>query len=168
MCQRYVAFLRAISNVGMKPFRDRMEALEFTDVESYGMSGNLLFNARGSDKAAMEKRIAARLGTPAFVRTRTELTRIVGQDPFDSSILFLDRAPTKAKREAFRGLDFEARPPVLRGKTAYFVYPANLRGKRTPLDFEKALGVQGTFRSSRVVRRILEIMSGNDAESRRK
>ena len=168
MNRKYVAFLRAISNVGMRPFRDRMEALGFTDVESYGMSGNLLFNARGNDRATMEKRIAARLGTPAFVRTRTELTRIVSQDPFDSSILFMGRAPTKAKREAFRGLDFQARPPVLRGKTVYFVYPAKLRGKRTPLDFEKVLGVQGTFRSSRVIRRILEIMSGDDAESRRK
>jgi uncharacterized protein (DUF1697 family) len=155
-----VAFLRAISNVGMKPFRDAMEELGFTDVESYGMSGNLLFNARGSDKAAMEERIARRLGTPAFVRTRAELARVVDRDPFDSSILFLARAPTRAKREAFRRLEFEAPPPVLHGKTAYYVWPASLRGKRSPFDLERALGVRGTFRSARVVRRLVEIMAG--------
>ncbi|HEY7470907.1 MAG TPA: DUF1697 domain-containing protein [Gemmatimonadota bacterium] len=168
MKRRYVAFLRAISNVGMKPFRQAIEELGFADVESYGMSGNLLFNARGTDTAGMERRIARRLSAPAFVRTRAELARIVGRDPYGSSILFLARAPTKAKREAFRALEFEARPPILSGKTAYYVWPARLRGKRTPLDLERVLGVQGTFRSSRVVRRLVELMAKDARPKRRR
>jgi uncharacterized protein (DUF1697 family) len=158
MPHRYVALLRAITNVEMKPFRDRMERLGFADVASYGMSGNLLFNAVGSDIASLESRIAAEFDTVALVRTRPELARIVGQDPFGSTILFLARASTTARREFLR-LDFEPPGPVLRGKTVYFEHPAKLRGKSTPFDFERALGVQGTARSARVVRALLERMS---------
>jgi uncharacterized protein (DUF1697 family) len=154
-----VALLRAISNVGMQSFRDGMEELGFTDVESYGMSGNLLFNADRSDTASLERRIAARLGAAALVRTRPALARIVAQDPFGSSILFLARAPASARRQAFLRLDFEAPRPVLRGKTVYFVYPARLREKRTPLDFERTLDVQGTARSARVVGQLLARIS---------
>ncbi len=142
----------------MQSFREGMAELGFTDVESYGMSGNLLFNADRSDPASLEHRIAARLGAPALVRTRVELARIVAQDPFGSSILFLARAPTAARRRAFLRLDFEASRPVLRGRTVFFVYPASLRGKRTPLDFERVLGVQGTARSARVVGQLLARM----------
>ena len=56
--QRYVALLRAISNVAMQPFRQAMEELGFTDVASYGMSGNLLFNVDGSDIASIERSIS--------------------------------------------------------------------------------------------------------------
>lgn len=63
---RYVALLRAITNVPMKPFRRALEELGFTDVESYATSGNLLFNARASDPAALERRIAARLPMEAL------------------------------------------------------------------------------------------------------
>jgi uncharacterized protein (DUF1697 family) len=159
MQRRYVALLRAISNIRMQPFREEMEALGFTDVKSYGMSGNLLFNAERLDPAALERRITARLGVAAIVRTRAELARIVTQDPFGSSILFLAHTPTAARRRAVLQLDFETPLPVLRGKTVFFAYPARLLGKRAPLDFERVLGVQGTARSARVVGQLLEHMS---------
>jgi uncharacterized protein (DUF1697 family) len=155
MPRRYVALLRAITNVGMRRFREELEALGFTDVASYGSSGNLLFNAARTDAAALERRIAARLGVVTLVRTRAELARIVARDPLDSDILFLVRAPTPARRRAFRKLEFEGPRPVLYGKTVFFVFPARLRGKRTPFDLERALGVQGTIRTARVVRRLL-------------
>jgi uncharacterized protein (DUF1697 family) len=104
---RYVALLRAITNVPMKPFRRALEELGFTDVESYATSGNLLFNARASDPAALERRIAARVGTAAFVRTRTEMARVVAQDPLGAMIMFLAHPPTAAKRHSFLDLDFQ-------------------------------------------------------------
>ena len=42
---RLVVLLRAISNVAMQQYRKRMEALGFSDVESVGMSGNLIFSS---------------------------------------------------------------------------------------------------------------------------
>ena len=135
MRRRYVVLLRAISNVGMQSFRDAMTRLGFRDVESYGMSGNLLFTADRPDTATLERRIAAEFGTAAFVRTRPELAKIVADDPYGSTIVFLAKAPTPTRRRAFLHLDFETPRPVLRGRTLFYVYPGTLRGKRTPTRF---------------------------------
>jgi uncharacterized protein (DUF1697 family) len=161
MKKRFVALLRAISNVSMKPFRTAMEELGFNDVESYGMSGNLLFNAKGSNPAALEKKITARFGTPAIVRTDSHLAWVIAQDPFEASVLFLSRAPAVSRRRAFLELDFESPHPVIHGKTVYFVHPARLKGKRGSFDFELHLGVPGTARSAQVVRQLLARLTDN-------
>jgi Protein of unknown function (DUF1697) len=151
----YVVLLRAISNVKMQPFREALADLGFKDVESFGMSGNFFFRAGCLDKSTLERRIEARLGVTAFVRTHSELARIVTEDPVGSSVLILSRPPTAARRRAFARLDFAPPRPVLRGSTVYFVHPARLRGKRVPFDFELALDVPGTTRSARVVRQLV-------------
>lgn len=162
--REYVALLRAIAHVPMSPFRQALEELGFTDVDSYGMSGNLLFNARRSATTSLERRVDLRLQVVSCVRTRSELARVVAGDPFGddprAAIMFLARLPTRARRREFQGLDFEEPRPVLRGKTLYFVYPALLRGRRTAFDFERSLGVHGTARSARVVRQLLARMQG--------
>jgi uncharacterized protein (DUF1697 family) len=155
---RLVVLLRAISNVAMQPYRKRMEALGFSDVESVGMSGNLIFSASRLDAAVLERRISAGLGTAAFVRSRRELTAVTSSDPLQSGILFLARAPTTGRRRRFREMDLATPRPVLRGRTVYFVYPARLRGKRSPLDLEAVLGVPGTMRSARVISQLLARM----------
>jgi len=160
---RYVVFLRAISNVRMDPFRKGMEALGFRDVASYGMSGNLVFTADRSARRSLEVRIAARFGTDAFVRSKAELSRTIEEDPFESSVLFLASIPSATARSGFERLEFESRRPVLRGSVLYFVYPARLRGTRSPFDFERALEVRATARSSRVVARIHARMTRNVA-----
>jgi len=159
---RYLALLRAISNVPMKPLRDALLELGFEDVESYGMSGNLLFSARRSESVRLEKRIAEKLGITTFVRTRPELERVVRRHPHPaaplSTVLFLARTPAAARRKAFLALDFADPRPALIGRELYYVYPTTIRGRRTPLDLERVLGLKGTFRSTRVVVRLLELM----------
>jgi uncharacterized protein (DUF1697 family) len=157
--RRYVVLLRAITNAPMKPFRDAMEEMGFTDVESYATSGNLLFDARTTDARTLERRIGRRFGTDAFVRTRTEMARVVAQDPLDAIVMFLERPPTTARKRAFLDLDVREPRPVLRGRTLYLSYPLLLRGRRTHLDVEGALAVKGTFRTSRVVATLLARMS---------
>jgi uncharacterized protein (DUF1697 family) len=158
--RRYVALLRAITNVPMKPFRDAMQELGFTDVGSYATSGNLLFDAQTTDAGSLERTIARRLGTDAFVRTRAEMARVVAQDPSHGFVMFLEHAPSPIKKRAFLALDFgEQHPVLLRGKTLYFSYPLLLRGRRTPFDVEDALGVRGTFRTSRVAAILLDRLS---------
>lgn len=160
--REYVALLRAIAHVPMSPFRQALEELGFADVDSYGMSGNVLFNARRSATTSLERRVDVRLQAVSCVRTRSELARVVAGDPFGddprAAIMFLARLPTRARRREFQGLDFEEPRPVLRGKTLYFVYPALLRGRRTAFDFERFLGVRGTARSGRVVKQLLALM----------
>jgi hypothetical protein len=128
----------------MKPFRRALEELGFTDVESYATSGNVLFNARASDPAALERRIAGRVGTAAFVRTRTEMARVVAQDPLGAMVMFLAHPPAAAKRHAFLDLDFQEPHPVLRGRTVYISFSLLLRGRRTPF----AVNVEGLVLAS--------------------
>lgn len=158
MTRRYVALLRAISNVPMQPFREAMHALGFDDVESYGMSGNLLFTVRETDAASLERRIAARLGTPAMVRTRSQMASILAHDPFGSAILFLARAPTPAKRRELQRGPFAEPRPSLVGSAVYFVHPPRMEGRSAPVDLERLLDVVGTARSARVVAALLERM----------
>src|SRR5688572_4905736 len=114
----------------MAPFREAMEReLGYTDVETYGMSGNILFAAPQTPISTLEKRIGDRFKTDAFVRTSVELAKIVANDPLGSTILFLAKPPSLARREKFNELDFEGRRPVLRGSTVYFRYPARLSDK---------------------------------------
>ena len=156
---QYVAFLRGISNVPMAPFREAMEKeLGYANVESFGMSGNLLFDAPRTPISTLEHHISTRFGTDVFVRTSVELAKIVANDPLASTIIFLAKPPSLTRREAFEQLDFEGRRPVLRGSTVYFRYPARLRDKKPPFDFEEFLGVRGTSRSSRVAKSISEML----------
>jgi uncharacterized protein (DUF1697 family) len=157
--RRYLALLRAITNLPMKPFRDAMQEMGFGDVQSYGMSGNLLFEASTTDARALERRIARRFGTDAFVRTRAELARSVAKDPLQAIVMFLERPPTAAMKRVFAELDIRDPRPLLTGRTLYFSYPLLLRDRRTPLDIEGTLGVRGTFRTSRVVAALLARMS---------
>jgi uncharacterized protein (DUF1697 family) len=163
---RYVALLRGITNMRMKPFRDAMEELGYTDVESFATSGNLLFKARGGNPASLERRIAARFHAAAFVRTRTEMARVIAHDPLGAMVMFLARPPAAARKRAFLDLDFQGQQPVLRGRPLYFSFPLLLRGKRTPLDIERALDVQGTFRTARVAATLLARMSDRSKGSR--
>ena len=160
MKRNYVALLRAIDHVAMAPFREAMESLGFTEVASFGMSGNLLFNSDQGKPADHERRITERFETNAMIRTSSELARILAAEPFDSAVLFLEKAPSPAARRDFLALEFEEPAPVLRGKNVFYVYPSPLRGRRTAFDFERALGVRGTMRTARVARRLLELMRG--------
>lgn len=171
---RYVALLRAIANVSMAPFRQAMEEMGFSEVESLGMSGNLLFDADETDVAAIERLIADRFRTPAIVRTRIELKRAAGQNPFGrrdgACVLFLAKAPAVARRRAFQAIDFEDPSPLLVGRTVFFVHPTRLMGRRSPFDFERALDLKGTARSARIVEQLVERLmpgSGTTAQTRR-
>jgi hypothetical protein len=157
---RYVALLRAIANVSMAPFRQAMEEMGFAGVESLGMSGNLLFDADDTDVGAIEARIGDRFRTPAIVRTRIELKRAAHRNPFGrrdgACFLFLAKAPAALRRRDFEAIDFEEPPPLLLGKTVYFVHPTRLMGRRSPFDFERALDLKGTARSAGMVEQIVE------------
>lgn len=162
MAQRYVALLRAIAHVPMLPLRDSLAELGLTDVESHGMSGNLMFSAVAGSAAELEKRIGERLRTPAIIRTPSQMAKAVKANPFagqpGASVYFLAKVPTAAKRQAFQALEFEDPAPVLSGKTVFIVHPARLKGKKAPFDFEKFLGVAATARSAKIAERILALM----------
>lgn len=164
----YVALLRAISNVPMLPMRRALQELGLQQVASYGMSGNLLFNAPGRRVAELEQAISARLGALALVRTRADMERIAARHPYrgqaGAAFLFLRTPVPTAQLRALAALAFAAEPPVICGRTVYLVYPLVLRGKRATFDLERFLGVLGTMRSAGAVNGILQRMHADRGE----
>ena len=109
---KYVAFLRAI-NVGghtvkMAHLKELFESLDFSNVETFIASGNVVFDSRSNSKSLerkIEKHLQAELGyeVSTFVRTIEELNRIAAHPAFsepeitaEGNILyvsFTDRPP---------------------------------------------------------------------------
>ena len=87
---RYVAFLRAVSpvNAKMPELKKCFEAAGFTDVKTILSSGNVVFNARATSEAVLERKAEAamkkRLGNPFYtiVRSTDALRKMLDADPF--------------------------------------------------------------------------------------
>lgn len=166
----HAAFLRAIAHVPMQPFREALEELRLRDVVSYGMSGNLMFNTDISDVRLLEDVIAERLGAVTFVRTRSQIARIVAADPYinepGAAITLLAKPVPAARRREVEAMDFEGTPPLLRGRTLYFTESTRLKGRRSLINPEVLFKTTGTVRSSPVVAQVLARMLGAPASKR--
>lgn len=98
---RYVALLRAI-NVGghvvkMDVLRKHFSRMGFTNVETFIASGNVIFDAKDDEPAALEERIAYELenslgyAVATFLRTPAELASIVRHQPFEPGVIDPDQ-----------------------------------------------------------------------------
>jgi uncharacterized protein (DUF1697 family) len=174
---RYVALLRAV-NVGghsvvkMAPLRALLESSGFTDVASYIQSGNILFTAHETDPERLarrlEKKIASAFGsaTAVFVLSPAQLKAAAARNPFDPErldkqqlchLMFLSRQPDPAHRAALmarQGRDYRFR---ISGKVLYYAHPRRVAGHRRTVNFERVLGVTGTARSWKVVKKLIEL-----------
>jgi uncharacterized protein (DUF1697 family) len=107
----FVVLLRAI-NVGgtgklaMADLVNLCDKAGFSDAKTYIQSGNVVFKSSASEahvKRVLEQAVATKLGKAAgvLVRTASELTRVLANNPFKSAppnrvlVLFLDKAPPK-------------------------------------------------------------------------
>src|SRR5438046_2816154 len=89
---RYIAFLRAI-NVGghtvkMDHLRTLIEALGFSKVETFIVSGNVIFESPATNAQTLEKQIEGHLrhalgyAVATFIRSPSDLAAIVNYQPF--------------------------------------------------------------------------------------
>lgn len=171
---QYIAFLRAI-NVGghtvkMDYLRTLFAALDFAQVATFIASGNVLFETRETDTAALERRIEQQLRAAlgyevaTFLRTPTEVAAVAAHQPFP--------APQSDTSEALLSVGFlRAAPPDSAQKLARFQAPTDMlcvhnrelywrRHGRisdstiTGAALEKALGAPMTMRNITTVRRL--------------
>ena len=176
---RYVAFLRAI-NVGGHVVK--MDALKrmFTDagfenVSTFIASGNVLFDSKEKDTAAMERRAAEHLeeqlgyAVQTFVRPASTMNAIANRKAFAPELLddpgnslyigFMAAPPgddAKRRLGTFRSPynDFH-----VHGREMYWL----IRGKLTDSTvtgskIEKALGTPVTMRNVTTIRRLAELV----------
>ena len=173
---RCVALLRAI-NVGghtvkMDRLRTLFERLGFTGVETFIASGNVLFDIRGVDTRAAERKIEAGLQKAfgyevrTFVRTGEEIIRIAQYTPFpqpriDSAgafnVGFLAAPLETAAKKALMALQTPSDDLHTHERAIFWL--SRTRQSDSPLfkmSFEKTLGCALTFRGANTVRRLAE------------
>jgi uncharacterized protein (DUF1697 family) len=174
---RFVALLRAINvggrNVKMADLCGLFEQARLSSVQSVIASGNVLFESRAADTAALERRIevALRKGlgydVATFVRSGADLDAVVAHDPFDPADPVLEsdtvhviftRAPITAERAAkIVALRTDYDELHVFGREVFW----RTRGRSSdskikPAAFGRAFGDPGTARNITTVRKLAE------------
>jgi uncharacterized protein (DUF1697 family) len=166
---RYVAFLRGI-NVGKTNrvnVRDIATAIgrSFTDVRTYGQSGNFVFSGdigKEDVASAVESNFENEFGfsVPCVVRTIDELQSIVDRNPFrdadaDQSFFVLMKEGTSGKRDEWEN-NGDAAKRI--GDVVYLrcVGPYH-KTKLSNGFFEKELGVPCTVRNRNTMNAMLRL-----------
>ena len=174
----YIALLRSI-NVGghsvirMPDLRGLFESLGLTEVVTYIQSGNVLFTSTDGDRGhlakLLEKKLESALGyrVPVFIFTRKQLEEAAAKNPFDPErkdkeqhchLMFLSEEPDPEHCSELMAMEGREYKFHIRGKVLYYAYSREFEGSgRRTINFEKVLGVTGTARTWKVVRKLLEL-----------
>jgi uncharacterized protein (DUF1697 family) len=176
---RYVAFLRAV-NVGgrvvkMDKLRALFEAMRFANVETFIASGNVLFDTRSVDTAALEQRIEAHLERSlgyevlTFVRTPAEVAAAAAYEPFGDPteigpthgiyVAFLKAEPSRDAQEKLLSYRTKTDDLYVRGREVHWRAVKSLRESLfTGALLEKTLG-PATMRNVSTVRKLAAKLS---------
>ena len=169
---RTIAFLRAI-NVGghtvrMDELRRIFESLGFTNVETFLAAGNVIFDGRWSDRAALETKIERQLerdlGYPVatFARTPEELAAIVAHDPFGAAachalhVMFLKEPLSADRMRALQDLASDTDAFHSSGREIYWSCGTPMRESPAAIPLGKRFGTMGTMRNLTTVRKLAE------------
>jgi uncharacterized protein (DUF1697 family) len=167
--QRYAAFLRAVSpmNAKMPELKRCFESAGFTDVKTLLSSGNVVFRARASSEASLERKaesaMTKQLGHSflTIVRRVDALRRILDCDPYRAFrlsagakrvVTFLRTAP-RAKLELPIERD-GARILCLEGTEVFSAYVRGPRGPVFMTLIEKTFGKEVTTRTWETVKKV--------------
>jgi uncharacterized protein (DUF1697 family) len=171
---RYIAFLRAI-NVGghtvkMDVLRQQLEALGFSNVETFIASGNVIFETTSKNGRMLEKKIEEQLRTvlgyevATFIRTDAELTAIANHQSFSPSalktaqalnVIFLADVLDAASQKKLMALKTDIDDFHVHGREVYWL----CRKKQSESTFsnavlEKTLGRSSTIRGVNTIQKM--------------
>ena len=172
---RFIAFLRAI-NVGghivkMNHLRQLFEALEFSDVETFIASGNVIFESPATDARTLEKQIERHLRqalgyeVATFIRSTSELAAIATYKPFPATeldadgnalyIAFLPAPPTSEARQKLMTFRTEIDDFHIHEREIYWLCRTKLsESSFSGALLEKTIGMPATMRNSTTVKRL--------------
>lgn len=172
---RYIAFLRAI-NVGghtvkMDRLRTLFAALDFTNVETFIASGNVIFDASVTTQETLKKQIESHLKqslgyeVATFLRSPSELAAVASYKPFPVDeleaegnslyIAFLSAEPKALERDRLMAFRSEIDDFHIHEREIYWL----CRTKMSESTFsgarlEKALGMSATMRNVTTVKKL--------------
>lgn len=180
---RYISILRGI-NVGgnrkilMADLKNLYEKLEFSNVQTYIQSGNVIFESdRHDSNAELEQLIqqatseTLKFDVPVIVRTAQEMAESIANNPFwnekDADIdrlhlTFLKEMPTPEKLEKIKTMAFPPDKYEIIGKEIFIFCSAGYSdSKLTNQFFENKLGIPATTRNWKTVMKLHELALSN-------
>jgi len=164
---KYIALLRAV-NVGgtgtlpMAELKSMCTGAGFTRIETYGASGNVVFESKSTvsqAKAALEARLQAYAGKPIglLIRTASDMAGILKANPFRQAepkhtyTIFLDYPPPQDALEQARSQTDEQ---MCLGEREIFVhYPRGMGRSKLRIPAAK----NGTARNMNTVARLAKL-----------
>jgi uncharacterized protein (DUF1697 family) len=171
---RYIAFLRAINVGGHVVTMERLRALfagmGYPDAETFIASGNVIFETRAKDIAAVEKRVSRELeaalgyAVGTFVRSDAEVAAVSVATPFPErdmreavafNVGFMSAPLGKAALTKMRSYNTDMDLFTSVGREFYWM--SRTRQSESPffkLRFEKAFEADVTFRSMTTIRKL--------------
>ena len=173
---KYVAFLRAI-NVGghtvkMDHLRSLFESMGFANVETFIASGNVIFDSKSKNTAALERKIEKQLQAAlgyevkTFIRTLKEISDVVRKESFHASELnetgnilyvgFMSATPEDAAINKLALLVDDVNDFRVRECEVYWLRRTKVgESQYSGGIIEKTLKTPVTFRNSTTVKKIL-------------
>src|SRR5665647_2210851 len=90
---RYISMLRGINvsgynKISMTDLKNLYESIDFRNVVTYGLSGNVIFNSTKQDVLKLSYQIETKLkksfdlSVPVLLRNKDDLQRIISDNPF--------------------------------------------------------------------------------------
>jgi uncharacterized protein (DUF1697 family) len=167
--RRYAAFLRAVSpmNAKMPELKKAFESAGFEDVKTVLSSGNVVFSARASSNASLEKKAQAamekRLGHSflTIVRSVDALRDMLARDPYEPFGLPANakRVVTFLRERSGTKLDLPiemdgARILSVKGNDIFSAYVPSPKGPVFMTLIEKTFGKAVTTRTWETVRKV--------------
>lgn len=167
---RYAAFLRGVSpmNAKMPELKRAFEAAGFTDVQTVISSGNVVFDAKSSSIAAIEKKaeaaMAKHLRQPfmTIVRPIRDLEAMLATDPYKGPRL--DKAAKRIVTFVRGAPKAELKLPIeqdgacilrMDGNTVFSGYLPTPKGPVFMALLEKAFGKEQTTRTWQTIERVV-------------
>jgi uncharacterized protein (DUF1697 family) len=173
---KFIAFLRAI-NVGghtvkMDHLRGIFESLGFSNVETFIASGNVIFETKSNDAAALEKLIEQELKkvlgfeVATFIRSDSKLAEIASYKPFPKSqmdtatalnVAFLSESLDDRSKKLLMTLKSEIDDFHVHGREVYWLcLKKQSESKFSNAVLEKTLGRKSTLRGLNTVKKMAE------------
>ena len=173
----FVALLRGI-NVGgsavikMADLKKQFEAIGLSDVKTHIQSGNVVFTSVEKDSVKIFQKLKQQLqktfdyNKEIFILTPEELRRALNHCPFEPErneekqlchIMFLSDKPGKSQISNLMELRGKEYSFAVHDKLLYIAYPREFGGNRRNINFEKVLGVTGTARTWKVIKKMIEL-----------
>lgn len=179
--QTYIALLRGINVSGSKKIkmadlREKLQALELQNVQTYIQSGNIVFGFKTGEQdklsAQIHQLILNKFGyeVPTLVKTLEEIQQVISENPFqyDSDkdptrvfVTFLADEPATDKVENLKNYEQDPEELHHHGKTMYFYSPGNYgRAKLNNNFIESKLKVHATTRNMKTLNKLVEMAGG--------